>query len=182
MPRTTGFKRCSLIAIVLLGGCAAHPPASISKVPADNPSLLRVRMNIDSFIGREVRWGGVISKVENRAEQTWVELVRRNLREDGRPLSGGSSDGRFIASFAGFIDPVDYKVGSLLTVVGRIDAKTQRSIGEYEYSFPIVTVEGSHLWRSEPVIRGPYYPPPPWFYYDVHYYHRYPFHRHPRFR
>ena len=66
----------SILLGLALGACASKPPAPISKQPQDNPSLLRVRMDIDAYIGREVRWGGVISRVENRADVTWVEIVR----------------------------------------------------------------------------------------------------------
>jgi outer membrane lipoprotein len=169
-----------IIAIAILGGCASKPPAAISKIPPENPSLTRVRMDVDSFIGTEVRWGGVIGKVENRATHTWIELVRQKLRDDGKPRADDRSDGRFIASFEGFVDPVVYEVGRPLTVVGTIEAKTERPIGEYDYLFPIVAVEGSYLWKAATKYRDPYYPPPYW-YYDLRFYHPWPYHRHPRY-
>ena len=169
-----------IIAIALLGGCASKPPAAISKIPPENPSLTRVRMDVDSFIGTEVRWGGVISKVENKASHTWIELVRHKLRENGKPRTDDKSDGRFIASFEGFVDPVVYEVGRPLTVVGTIEAKTERPIGDYDYLFPIVTVEGSFLWKAAPKYRDPYYPHPYW-YYDLRFYHPGPYHHHHRY-
>jgi outer membrane lipoprotein len=168
-----------IITIALLGGCASKPPAAISKVPPENPSLTSVRMDIDSFIGTEVRWGGVISKVENRATHTWIELVRQKLRENGKPRTDDRSDGRFIASFEGFVDPVVYEVGRPLTVVGTIEAKTERSIGDYDYLFPIVTVEGSYLWKAATKYRDPYYPSPYW-YYDLRFHYPRHYHRHHR--
>lgn len=170
-----------LVALALLGGCAAKPPAAISKIPAENPSLTRVRMDIDSFLGTEVRWGGVITKVENKASQTWIEMVRHKLSDRGKPRSNEKSDGRFIASFEGFLDPVVYEVGRLLTVVGTIEGKVERPIGEYEYLFPIVAVDGSYLWKSADKIRDHYYYPPPYWYYDFRYYHHWPYYRHPHF-
>jgi len=169
-----------IIAMALLGGCASKPPAAISKIPPENPSLTRVRMDIDSFIGTEVRWGGVISKVENRASHTWIELVRQKLRENGKPRTDDKSDGRFIASFEGFVDPVVYKVGRPLTVVGTIEAKTERPIGDYDYLFPIVAVEGSFLWKAAAKYPYPYYPPPYW-YYDLRFYNPGPYYRYPRY-
>ena len=170
-----------LITLAILSGCASKPPAAISKVPVDNPSLASVRMDIDGFMGAEVRWGGVITKVENKSSQTWIELVRRKLSENGKPRSNDRSDGRFIASFEGFIDPLVYKVGRPLTVVGTIEGKTRLPIGEYDYLFPIVAVEGSSLWKAESRTRDPYYYPPPYWHYDLRYYHHWPSHRHPHF-
>lgn len=164
--------------IAMTGGCASKPPEAISKIPAHNPSLADVRLDIDKYIGAEVRWGGEISKVENRADQTWIEVVRRQLWGDGKPKTSGKSDGRFIASFTGFADPVVYEVGRLLTVVGTIENKIERPIGEYDYVFPLVTVEGSYLWKVTNVALYPNYPPP-WWYYDLRFqypgsYNRYP--------
>lgn len=168
-----------MITMAVLSGCASKPPAAISKVPPENLSLTRVRMDIENFIGAEVRWGGVISKIENRATHTWIELVRRKLRDDGKPATDGRSDGRFIASFEGFVDPVVYEVGRPLTVVGRIEAGTKRPIGDYDYLFPIVAVEGSYLWKAASEYRDRYYPPPYW-YYDLRFYRPWPYH-HPRY-
>ncbi len=169
-----------VIVIAILGGCASKPPDSISKIPSVNPSLMRVRLDIDSFIGSEVRWGGIINKVENKAAKTWIELVRQKLRENGKPRSNGKSDGRFIAKFEGFIDPVVYEIGRPLTVVGTIEGTTRRPIGEYDYTFPIVTVEGSYLWKAEPEVRDLYYPHS-WWYYDLRFHHPPHYHRHRRY-
>lgn len=177
LPRISLF----LIMLALLGACASKPPAAISKIPPENPSLTRVRMNIDGFMGTEVRWGGVITKVENKAKRTWIEIVRQQLADNGRPRTNDRSDGRFIASFEGFIDPLVYEVGRPLTVVGTIEGKTERSIGEYDYLFPIVAVEGSYLWKAESKIRDPYYYPPPYWYYDLRFHYPWPYYRHPRF-
>lgn len=173
-----------VLALASLAGCASKPPAAISRVPPNNPGLTWVRLDIEGNIGTEVRWGGVISKVENKAQHTWVEIVRHALRENGRPNPRSLSDGRFIASFSGFVDPVVYKIGHALTVVGVVEGKTVRPIGEFDYSFPVIAVAGSHLWQPEPPNPTPYYAPypPPWWYYDIHYYHPRPWRRPPRIR
>ena len=164
-----------VLVAALLAACASKPPHSISKVPHENPTLTRVRLDIDRYIGSEVRWGGVISKVENKADRTWIEIVRHELRDNGRPTTSGKSNRRFIASFEKFADPLIYEEGRPLTVVGTIEAKTSRPIGEYDYVFPVVTVEGSFLWKKRlPASAAPY--PPPYWYYDPWYYH--PHHRH----
>ena len=170
-------------AILLLSACASKPPASIARVPPNDPGLTWVRADIDRNIGTEVRWGGVIGKVENKSDATWIEVVRYPLRDNGRPNLAGLSDGRFIASFAGFRDPVVYETGRPLTVLGVVDGKVERAIGEFEYAFPIVRVEGAHLWQADATYRAPVYDPfpPPWWYYDFHFRYGYRYHRHPRF-
>lgn len=154
-----------VIIVSILIGCASRAPAPISKIPAGNLSVAEVGTDTARFIGTEVRWGGVITKVENKATRTWVEVLSRELRKNGQPKVVGESGGRFIASFQGFADPVVYRVGHLLTVLGSIEGQTTRPIGEYAYSFPVVAVTASYLWRMEPEpVQYEY--PPPWWYYD----------------
>lgn len=175
-----GCNIVKCIAIFLLlavcAGCANNPASSISQAVVDDVSLARVRDDTDAYLGSTVRWGGVVSAVENKADETWIFLVERALKDNEKPITDGHSDGRFIASFSGFIDPLVYKPGRPLTVVGSIEGSTLRAIGEYDYRFPLVAVRDSHLW-AEPVKTRVYYPPPPVWYY--HYYHPYPYrHRH----
>lgn len=153
-----------LIIVSLLIGCAIQPPAPIARVPAGNVSLTEVRSDIGRFKGTEVRWGGEISRVENRVNQTWIEVVARDLMKNGQPQAEGRSGGRFIASFKGFADPMVYQVGMQLTVLGTIEGDSRRTIGDYEYVFPVVSVTGSYLW---PVVVETYdHDHPPWWYYD----------------
>jgi len=163
----------------LLAACASKPPPAIAKIPPQDLSLTQVRIDIDRYLGSEVRWGGIISKVENKTDRTWIEIVRHELGADGRPLTGGKSDGRFVASFGKFVDPLVYETGRSLTVVGAIEAKTSRPIGEFEYQFPIVAVEGSFLWKQRQSVPAAVYPPP-YFYYSPWHYHSWPHYRHPR--
>jgi outer membrane lipoprotein len=151
--------------VILVAGCASQPPAPIRNAPAVNLSVDEVRADVNRFIGSPVRWGGTISKVENKANQTWIEIIARDLHKDAQPKISGPSGGRFIASFQGFADPAVYSVGDLLTVVGSIEGKATRPIGEYSYDFPVVAVTGSYLWRVE-AAPGPADYPPPWWYYD----------------
>ena len=172
-------KTCYVILTVILSGCATQVPAPISTIPAGNLTVSEVRAGPDRFAGSEVRWGGVITKVENKASQTWIEVVSRALKKNGQPRVDSGSSGRFIAIFPEFVDPVVYSAGQLLTVVGTIEGETTGRIGEYDYSFPLVAVNTSYLWpkKAEPV-RHEYYPPP-WWYYDPWPYYPRPFYGRP---
>ena len=153
-----------LIIVSILFGCAVQPPAPIARIPAGNVSLTEVRSDSARFKGTEVRWGGEISRVENKSKETWIEIVARDLMKNGQPREEGHSSGRFIASIKGFADPMVYQEGMQLTVLGTIEGESRRSIGDFEYVFPVVSVTSSYLW---PVVVETYdrdYPP--WWYYD----------------
>ncbi len=182
---------CYITLLMLISGCATQVPTAISKPPEKELTIEQVQMDIDKYSGSQVRWGGVITKVDNQASQTWVEIVTRKLSKNGQPLSDSQSHGRFIASFATFIDPAVYKVGTSITVVGTITEEHVGMIGEYAYKFPVVTVSSVYLWPKK--VRTPYrrYYPAPWpyqqpwpYYYQRHphspwpyYYRPYPFSR-----
>ncbi len=172
---------CMVIAIMLTA-CASTPPA-ISRIPPDQPKVSEVRAEPKRFIGTEVRWGGIITQVENKTAHTWIEIVGRELNKQGRPVEESHSSGRFIASFPGFIDPEVYQAGNQITIIGTIDGESTRLIGNYDYLFPVVAVSSSYLWPEEPKETTRYDYPPPWWYYDPwpYYYHPYPHlrpHRH----
>jgi outer membrane lipoprotein len=165
-----------LIAIYFLIGCASQPPAAISRIPATKASVDEVRADIKRFTGTEVRWGGEITQVENKADHTWIEVVSRELGKNGRPKANSHSGGRFIASFKGFADPVVYQVGQQLTVLGTIEGQSIRTIGEYGYAFPVVSVTGSYLWPV--IVESMEHDYPPWWYYDPWPYYPWPYYPH----
>lgn len=164
----------------LLAGCASTIPSVIRNAPPGNPALGEVRTDPRPLIGARVRWGGTIVAVENRAAESWIEIVARNLGRDGRPQESGASEGRFLVRIDGFIDPVVYTEGQLLTVVGALEEPVTRLIGDFSYAFPVVHAESHFLWEpvSPPsrVIHDPFWYDP--FFYDPWYpYYRHPFYR-----
>lgn len=152
---------------VLFTGCATQAPVAIRHVPEKNVSVDQVRTDIKRYTGTEIRWGGVISDVQNKTNETWIEIVSRRLWKNGQPVKDGKSAGRFIASFKGFADPAVYTIGQSLTVIGTVEGQVVRTIGDYKYTFPIVSVTGSYLWPVEQEVSPYDYPYPyPWWYYD----------------
>lgn len=163
----------ALLILLMIVGCAAQPRSPIANTAFKGPTLEAVRANPESFIGSKVRWGGTITRVENRREETWIEIVEQPLNNAGRPSSATASEGRFIARIPGFLDPAIYAQGRQLTVIGTLENSVQRNIGEYPYDFPVVAVDTYQLWeeRKEPEViyyysdpfRG--YPYRPWSWY-----------------
>ena len=77
-----------------------------------------------------VRWGGAIASVENRRDETWIEIVER-------PLNTDKSAGRFLARVDGFLDPAV-----------RV---------EHVYLWPLPSRAARHYYRS-PYWYDPWYP------------------------
>lgn len=143
---------------VLLGGCATQVPAPIATAPVHNPQLSQVRTHPGDYQGVTVRWGGTIAEVENQEHDTLLVIVDRPLESDGQPQVNDTSQGRFLAQVNGFLDPVVYARGRLLTVVGTVAGSRSRKIGSYPYQYPVVAVESYYLW-PRPVETVRYYYP-----------------------
>jgi outer membrane lipoprotein len=163
-----------LLLLLMAAGCASQP-SSIAMAVVDDISLAQVRADSQTYTGSTVRWGGIVTEVENKSDRTWVFVVARALKDKEKPVSDSSSEGRFVASFEGFVDPMVYREGRPLTVVGNIEGSVVRAIGDYDYRFPIVNVRDSHLWPDPDKKPRVYYAPPPYWYYDMYYYHPHPY-------
>jgi outer membrane lipoprotein len=139
--------------------------------PPEQPTLQEAQAEPQRFRHTRVRWGGVIVAVDNLSQSTLVEILAKPLESDGRPY-GDQGDGRFIARFPGFIDPMRYPKDRSLTVTGTLSAGMNRSIGEFSYHYPIVDVVAHHLW-PKPVS----HPPSPylWDPYPWRPFHHYPY-------
>jgi outer membrane lipoprotein len=150
-----------LAILLLLTACAGQLPPEIATAPPAMPGLEAARTNPEAHKGTIVRWGGTIAAVDNRSNETRIEVVARTLNSGGRPLESDRSPGRFIARITGFIDPSIYAKGRDLTVYGKLVGNETGSVGEYPYTYPVVAVEKYQLWQPLPP-RNPYYDDPYW--------------------
>lgn len=134
---------------------------------------------------RRVRWGGTIVSVRNTADGTSVlEIVSRPLRSDGRPVRNDVTDGRFLAEVDAFLDPEIIEAGRDVTVTGELEDRREGRIGEFDYLYPVVSVDDYRYWRSLP-NRSPAYLSHPWpLGHDSHgiFGHGWPYHHHHRNR
>lgn len=171
-----------LLSMALLAGCSSVPE-TIRNAPANAPGVAEVRQAAPgSYQGTEVRWGGTIARVENRQNETLVEIVARETYSDGEPKPLDTSPGRFIARIDTFLDPAIYATGRRLTVVGTVSESIERTLDQMEYRYPVVSVSRYHLWPAlqerderydDPWMYDPWYPWHPWSpwpYYPPYYY------------
>jgi len=149
----------SLAAALLLAACASPIPKEIRNPATAGPSLAEVVADPQRHRGEQVRWGGEILAVENQGQVTWIEILARPLRAWGEPVDA-LGEGRFLARFAGFLDPAEYDAGRLLTVSGELVGSETRPVGGFDYLYPLVEVQAFHLWpEALPVRRSRYYDP-----------------------
>jgi outer membrane lipoprotein len=151
---------------LLLVGCAAQMPAALRTPPTAALTVGAAREAPEQHAGTRVRWGGAILAVRNATQTTDIEVLAQPLDAAGRPRpqapAAAPDYGRFIARFAGFLDPAQYPEGRLITVTGTLSGVETRDVGAYPYRYPVVRAVGKHLWpRSEPEPDW-LWPPGPW--------------------
>jgi len=142
----------SFALLLALTGCAtsgtdlSSAGGQASPVSSGGPALAAVIEQPQAHQNRSVSWGGTLVSIENTEEATLLEVVGRPLAADGRPNLSSQSNGRFMAVVPGFLDPVDYRSGQVISVNGTIDGSDRRQIGGASYDYPKVAVVDHKLW------------------------------------
>ncbi|MDO6447098.1 Slp family lipoprotein [Colwellia sp. 1_MG-2023] len=131
-----------------ISGCVNIPESLRVDESVALTTFTDVKDNNVAHLGNNARWGGVIAKIENNADNTMLEVVHFQLSSSTRPLQKDQTQGRFKVYYAGFLDPVIYKEGRSITAVGTIAKNESGKIGEHEYDYPVLTANNVHLWKE----------------------------------
>ncbi|KRE89370.1 hypothetical protein ASG87_03250 [Frateuria sp. Soil773] len=141
------------LALLALAACAPAPiyqPAAGTVAAAP----FEVARSPERFAGQPVIWGGRIVQVKNLADHSEVELLAYPLDSSQRPKANDSGNGRFIAVMSGYVEPLDYPPGAMMTVNGRLDGSRAGKVGQADYVFPLVGVAQSHVWTAAEMNKG----------------------------
>ena len=141
------------LALLMLAACAPAPiyPTSTSAIIA---TPIQVAQSPERYAGGQVIWGGRIVQVKNYADHSEIELLAYPLDASQRPKANDSGNGRYIAVMPGYIEPLDYPNGHLMTVSGKLNGSRAGKVGEADYVFPQVSVVQSHVWTAEEMGKG----------------------------
>lgn len=140
----------SIIAVLALfmSACSAVPEELVVPENTTLASFETALENPEQAVGQMARWGGTIAEVRNTESGTIIEVVNFPLQSWARPLVSDESNGRFRAKVAGFVDPMVYKKGRIISFVGTVGEPEQGTIDEFRYLFPILNVDNKHLWKE----------------------------------
>jgi outer membrane lipoprotein len=142
------IKVSMLLVAFWLGGCSTIPENLQVTDGTNLVSYQDAASKAEQVKGQTARWGGVIAKVENKADSTMLEMVYYPLRSYGRPISGDESMGRFRVYVNGFMDPMIYQKGRSMTFTGELTGLEDGLVGEHKYVFPSMSSSAYHLWKN----------------------------------
>lgn len=140
------------IALVLVA-CAPAPiykpsTTAVAAVPA------QVALSPDRYAGGSVIWGGRIVQVSNLSDHSEVEVLAYPLDGSQRPRTSDNGNGRFIVEMPGFVEPLSFPPGALITVSGKISGSHAGTVGEANYVFPVVSSTQAHVWTPSELSAG----------------------------
>ncbi|MGC9493821.1 Slp family lipoprotein [Vibrio genomosp. F10] len=137
------------VTMLLLSACSTLPE-SLSTAPEEVViSDYSVWMNAEPQTGQFVRLGGVIASTTNLANKTRIEVVNLPINSSGKPDINQAPNGRFVGYIDGYVEPLAYQKGQLITVLGQSDSNEKIMVGEFEQVVPIMSVTGHHLWKIQ---------------------------------
>lgn len=153
-----------LLSASILTGCTTVPEQL--QVPQSTPLIQYetareypiTEQTSDIHTQSLARWGGVIANIENQDNTTQLEIVQFTLDSNSRPKVTDNSAGRFRVKINQFLDPMIYKEGRELTVVGNITRSEMGYIGKHPYLFPVLLSQQLYLWQPEKQIETRYVP------------------------
>src|SRR6266542_3887197 len=113
----------ALTALVALSGCAKIISDEARKLVDPTVSFGKLRESPDAFAGKNVLLGGRIDSTKNTKEGAVLEIVQVNVDQSGIPEDTYISAGRFLATSIEFMDPMIFKPGRYITLVGEVKGK-----------------------------------------------------------
>jgi len=119
--------------------------------------------NTDEYIGKTVILGGYIIRTMNTEKQTVISILQAPLRLGEEPAPREKSQGRFMVTGNGFLDPEVYQKDRLVTVAGTVKGKIEREEDGHLYVYLMLNSIEIYLWpqyRRADVYRCY----DPWFY------------------
>ena len=142
-----------LLLACTLAGCAPAPIFQTT-VPTIAATPSQVAQTPERYANGEVIWGGKVVQVKNLADHSEIEILGYPLDASQRPMVKDDGGGRFIAVMAGYVEPLDYPPGALITLHGTLDGSRAGKVDEAAYVFPLVKVAQAHVWTAEELRQG----------------------------
>lgn len=154
----------------ILSGCQLAPPGLER---TDNTLISYSQLATADFDCQcqQVRLGGkVIKAAVLKNNTTEIEVLSMTVdRFTAKPVLGSHSDGRFIATLNGFVDPLSLE-NQYITVKGTLRGKRSGKIDQVDYIYPLVKADSYRVWQQ---VTEYYYDEEEWFdYWDSHRYGR----------
>ncbi len=167
-----------LVSLLTLIGCTSPITKTLRQEAAPGVTLPKVLNTPEAYRGDTVIWGGYIIHTVNSHQGSQIFILQTLLGSRDKPEATETSEGRFIANSARFLDPLVYGKGRPVTVAGTVTgvkSVTNKKTGT-TYAYPVVQVKQLYLWEQTNAS-SPYGEPYWWYdpYWDGYWDFPYPY-------
>ena len=139
-----------------LGGCAHVMSESGLKLADRSVPYVEVKNNPEKLAGKVILLGGIIAGTKSSGDVIMLEVAQLELFNNGVPDEFSPSGGRFLAVSSDLLDPVIYRPGKFVTIIGEIKGKKMQHLEGADYPYPLISVKEIRLFRaSEPFATYP---------------------------
>ncbi|MHB1670648.1 MAG: Slp family lipoprotein [Acidiferrobacter sp.] len=147
MTQTWAMRAAVALLALGLAGCAVHPRPEATHIDR-HMGLQAVLAHPQRTRGARVRWGGVVVQDNVGPVHSTLTVLAYPLSASGRPRLSAMPEGRFQAVAPGYLDPMLFARGRLVTIVGTVTGTRPGLIGQAHYLYPQVQLLASHVWHA----------------------------------
>jgi outer membrane lipoprotein len=147
-----------IFSLLFMAGCTTIISEQSRKLVDTDEAFKVIKQSPEAYVGKHIMVGGRIANVRNSSEGARLEIVQFDLGLSGYPEDTFLSYGRFLATNSSFMDPMIYRKGMNITLVGEIKGKTTLRLDDIDYTYPVLTMREWHLWQGSDLDRGCNYP------------------------
>jgi len=137
-----------LLIVLAVFGCATTPPSIVDSRIVNVPYS-----EANSHKNDVVRWGGLITDIENEENHSLILVEFHPLDELGRPQLDQPSEGEFVIKTSKPLDSGIYVEYSEVTVVGILDGDISLPVDEKNESLPLIVSTDPekypYLWAED---------------------------------
>jgi len=149
---------CLYLTLIFTAGCSTVISEQSRKLVDSTAPVKEIKIAPEKFIGKHLLLGGRIVKATNSSDGAWIELVQFDLTGSNYPDDTFLSYGRFLATSSSFMDPLIFRQGMLMTLVGEVKGKKTLRLDDMDYTYPVLVMREWYLWPGSGSERAGSYP------------------------
>jgi outer membrane lipoprotein len=134
--------------ILVMFGCATGISQQTRSQVTYKGTFAALQKAPSQHTGEIVMFGGKVIDTKSSPTSSEITVLQLPVDTTHRPKDGDQSQGRYIVQSKQFLDPAIYQAGSLLTVVGKVTGSEVRSIGGFQYVYPLVEAIEIKPWPA----------------------------------
>ncbi len=138
-----------IVAALLLQGCAFAISSDLAKQADKTISFESLERNPDTYKGKLVIVGGIITQTTPLKQGVLIEVLQRPLDYWGKPQRTDKTGGKFLVYSSSYLDPLVYAPERVITVAAEVEGFRSKALGDTEYSYPILRSRELKLWPRE---------------------------------